>query len=54
MEPEKQVKKYKEEEETVSGLSSIKNDAVAKVHGPDPRGRVRGYGFGALPSKVDI
>ncbi|XP_061989638.1 uncharacterized protein LOC133708204 [Rosa rugosa] len=41
MEPEKQVKKYKEEE-TVSGPSSIKNDAVAKVLGPDPRGRVRG------------
>ncbi|XP_024164351.1 uncharacterized protein LOC112171389 [Rosa chinensis] len=49
----KQVKKYKEEEETFSGPSSIKNDAVAKVLGPDPRGRVRGYGFGALPSKVD-
>ncbi|XP_062017987.1 uncharacterized protein LOC133734368 [Rosa rugosa] len=49
----KQVKKYKEEEETVSGLSSIKNDVVAKVLGPDPRGRVRGYGFGALPSKVN-
>ncbi|PRQ40210.1 putative transposase, Ptta/En/Spm, plant [Rosa chinensis] len=49
----KQVKKYKEEEETVSGPSSIKNDAAAKVLGPDPRGRVRGYGFGALPSKVD-
>ncbi|XP_062005891.1 uncharacterized protein LOC133723076 [Rosa rugosa] len=49
----KQVKKYKEEEETVSGPSSIKNDAVVKVLGPDPRGRVRGYGFGALTSKVD-
>ncbi|KAM5585584.1 hypothetical protein ABKV19_004795 [Rosa sericea] len=35
----KQVKKFKEEE-TVSGPSSIKNDAVAKVLGPDPRGRV--------------
>ncbi|KAK9929749.1 hypothetical protein M0R45_026835 [Rubus argutus] len=50
----KQVKKYKEEEEVASQPYSIKNDAVAKVLGPDRRGRVRGYGFGALPSKVDF
>ncbi|KAK9911493.1 hypothetical protein M0R45_035401 [Rubus argutus] len=50
----KQVKKYKEEEEVASQPCSIKNDVVAKVLGPDRRGRVRGYGFGALPSKVDF
>jgi uncharacterized coiled-coil protein SlyX len=48
------VKKYKEEEEVASQPCSIKNDVVAKVLGPDRRGRVRGYGFGALPSKVDF
>ncbi|KAK9943177.1 hypothetical protein M0R45_008795 [Rubus argutus] len=50
----KQVKKYKEEEEVASQPCSIKNDDVAKVLGPDRRGRVRGYGFGVLPSKVDF
>ncbi|KAM5549173.1 hypothetical protein ABKV19_000551 [Rosa sericea] len=48
----KLVRKYKEEEE-VTQPCSIKADAVAKALGPDPRGRVRGLGFGALPSKVD-
>ena len=32
---------------------SLKDDVVAKVLGPDPRGRVRGLGFGAVPSRVE-
>ncbi|KAJ6850201.1 uncharacterized protein M6B38_266345 [Iris pallida] len=47
-----QVKQYKAQEDP-SQHTSITNDAVAKVLGPDPRGRVRGFGFGANPSKVD-
>ena len=49
---QKLVRKYKEEEDSTEPCS-IKVDAVAKALGPDPRGRVRGLGFGALPSKVD-
>lgn len=48
------MKKYKEEEEVASQPYSIKNDVVAKVLGLDRRGRVRGYEFGGLPSKVDF
>ncbi|CAB4278780.1 unnamed protein product [Prunus armeniaca] len=40
----KEVKKYKKE--PGQQKCSIKDDAVAKVLGPDPRGRVRGMGFG--------
>lgn len=29
------------------------HDAVSKVIGPERRGRVRGLGFGATPSKVE-
>ncbi|XP_062009336.1 uncharacterized protein LOC133725936 [Rosa rugosa] len=47
----KQVKMYKAEQEP-SEKCSLKDDAVAKVLGPDPRGRVRGLGFGAVPSKA--
>lgn len=43
---------YKAEQEP-SQKCSLKDDAVAKVIGPDPRGRVRGLGFGAVPSKAD-
>ncbi|KAL2505713.1 Transposase 23 domain-containing protein [Abeliophyllum distichum] len=32
---------------------SICDDAIARVLGPERRGRVRGLGFGATPSKVD-
>lgn len=46
---QQQVKKYKAEENG----SSFRDDAVAKVLGPDPRGRVRGLGYGATPSKVE-
>lgn len=31
---------------------NIRDDAVSKVLGPERRGRVRGLGFGALPSKL--
>ncbi|KAK9914593.1 hypothetical protein M0R45_038363 [Rubus argutus] len=48
----KQVKMYKAEQEP-SQKYSLKNDAVAKVIGPHPRGRVRGLRFGAVPSKAD-
>ncbi|CAL9013231.1 unnamed protein product, partial [Prunus brigantina] len=47
----KEVKKYKKEQGTQK--CSIKEDAVAKVLGPDPRGRVRGMGFGATASKIE-
>lgn len=40
-------------EQVPSQKCSLKDDAVAKVIGPDPRGRVRGLGFGAVPSKAD-
>ncbi|KAK9291437.1 hypothetical protein L1049_019384 [Liquidambar formosana] len=33
--------------------STIKNDPITKVIGPEHRGWVRGMGFGATPSKVD-
>ncbi|KAK9951009.1 hypothetical protein M0R45_006471 [Rubus argutus] len=48
----KQVKMYKAEQEP-SQKYSLKDDAVAKVIGPDPQRRVRGLGFGAVPSKAD-
>ncbi|XP_062008074.1 uncharacterized protein LOC133725063 isoform X1 [Rosa rugosa] len=48
----KQVKQNMAEQVT-SQTHSVNDDAVSKVLGPDRRGRVRGYGFGALPSKVD-
>ncbi|KAK9930240.1 hypothetical protein M0R45_027283 [Rubus argutus] len=47
----KQVKQNREEQVT-SQTCSVKDDAVSQVLGPDRRGRVRGYGFGAIPSKV--
>jgi hypothetical protein len=33
--------------------NSILDDAVARILGPEHRGRVRGLGFGITPSKVD-
>ncbi|XP_022867286.1 uncharacterized protein LOC111387002 isoform X1 [Olea europaea var. sylvestris] len=33
--------------------NSIRDDAIARVLGPEHRGRVRGLGFGVAPSKVD-
>ncbi|XP_062011280.1 uncharacterized protein LOC133740260 isoform X2 [Rosa rugosa] len=48
----KQVKQKRAEQEP-SQTSSLKDDAVAQVLGPDPRGRVRGLGFGAVPSKIE-
>jgi hypothetical protein len=32
---------------------SIRDDAVARILGPERHGRVRGLGFGVVPSKVD-
>ena len=46
---QQQVKKYKAQENG----SSFRDDAVAKVLGPDPRGRVRGLGYGETPSKLE-
>ncbi|PRQ39030.1 putative transposase, Ptta/En/Spm, plant [Rosa chinensis] len=48
----KQVKQKRAEQEP-SQTSSLKDDAVAQVLGLDPRGRVRGLGFGAVPSKLE-
>ncbi|XP_040369373.1 uncharacterized protein LOC112198394 isoform X1 [Rosa chinensis] len=48
----KQVKQKRAEQEP-SQTPSLKDDAVAQVLGPDPRGRVRGLGFGAVPSKLE-
>ncbi|XP_034209846.1 uncharacterized protein LOC117623100 [Prunus dulcis] len=47
----KEVKKYKKEQGQQK--CSITDDAVVKVLGPDPRGRVRGMGFGATVSKIE-
>ena len=48
---QKQVKQNRAEQVT-SQTCSIKDDAVSQVLGPDRLGRVREYGFGAIPSKV--
>ncbi|KAL2542349.1 Transposase 23 domain-containing protein [Abeliophyllum distichum] len=34
-------------------MQKIRDDAIARVLGPERRARVRGLGFGATPSRVD-
>ncbi|XP_028110890.1 uncharacterized protein LOC114309374 [Camellia sinensis] len=50
------VKKVEElhKPSTKEGPMSTKDDAIVHAFGPERRGSVRGLGFGALPSKVDV
>ncbi|XP_059655560.1 uncharacterized protein LOC132302665 isoform X2 [Cornus florida] len=50
------VKKMQEYMQTGThqNTNSLRNDVVTKVLGPEHRGRVRGLGFGAIPSKIDV
>ncbi|XP_012850929.1 PREDICTED: uncharacterized protein LOC105970643 [Erythranthe guttata] len=47
-----QIKKCNELKENPPSKDSIRDDALARVLGPEARGRVRGLGFGATPSRV--
>ena len=50
---QRQVRQKMAEQGTSQTRSSLKDDAISQVLGPDRRGRVRGFGFGAVPSKID-
>ncbi|KAL6272128.1 hypothetical protein ACE6H2_022820 [Prunus campanulata] len=49
----KDIKMCNESKENPPLRNSIRDDAIARVIGPESRGRVRGLGFGATPSRVD-
>ncbi|XP_020422299.1 uncharacterized protein LOC109949877 [Prunus persica] len=49
----KDIKTCNESKENPPARNSIRDDAIARVLGPETRGRVRGLGFGATPSRVD-
>ncbi|XP_059655561.1 uncharacterized protein LOC132302666 [Cornus florida] len=50
------MKKMQEHIQTATpqNTNSLRVDVVTKVLGPEHRGRVRGLGFGAIPSKIDV
>lgn len=47
------MKACNESQENPPSSDSIRDDALARVLGPETRGRVRGLGFGATPSRVN-
>ncbi|XP_062000000.1 uncharacterized protein LOC133746278 isoform X3 [Rosa rugosa] len=47
------LKACNESQENPPSANSIRDDALARVLGPETRGRVRGLGFGTTPSRVN-